>query len=212
MSAHGGASRRRWHARLQAWLLDKFTPHYNRLAGERKRGLFAGLRGRALEIGAGTGANIEYFQNGLEWVATDLNPFALHRARRAALLRGCAGKYCVATASQLPFPAASFDAVVSTLALCSVADPAATLAEIHRVLKPGGRFVFVEHVAAPAGTARRRQQDWICPLWKRLADGCHPNRETWRWIEQAGFQKVEMEWFELPLWVASPHIAGLAWK
>src|SRR5690242_6004104 len=78
-------------------------------------------------------------------------------------------------AERLPAEDDSVDAVVSTLVLCSACDPARVLREIRRVLKPGGRFVFLEHVAAPQGTRLRTVQRWIRPVWRRIADGCHPD-------------------------------------
>jgi ubiquinone/menaquinone biosynthesis C-methylase UbiE len=94
---------------------------------------------------------------------------------------------------RLPAGDASVDAVVSTLVLCSVAHPEDSLQEILRVLKPGGKFVFIEHVAAPGGTRLRTFQNLIQPLWTLVGDGCHPNRETWEIIAQAGFASVEIE-------------------
>jgi ubiquinone/menaquinone biosynthesis C-methylase UbiE len=81
-----------------------------------------------------------------------------------------------------------------------------------RVLKPGGRFLFIEHVAAPQGTRLRTAQRWLRPLWKRIADGCHPDRETGELIEQAGFAEVRFEKFRLPLGPVGPQIAGCARK
>jgi ubiquinone/menaquinone biosynthesis C-methylase UbiE len=107
----------------------------------------------------------------------------------------------------------SVDAVVCTIVLCSVRDLSATLGEIRRVLRPGGRFVFMEHVAAPRGTGLRRVQRLLRPVWQFLADGCTPDRETDAAIRAAGFSHVEIERFRLPREVsvlAGPHIAGEA--
>jgi len=112
----------------------------------------------------------------------------------------------------MEMPDASVDAVVSTLVLCSVDGHRDALAEILRVLRPGGRFVFIEHVGAPEGTWLRRLQRWIRPLWKPVADGCRPDRDTGDRILEAGFERVEMDRFRLPLPVVSPHVAGTAWK
>jgi ubiquinone/menaquinone biosynthesis C-methylase UbiE len=116
------------------------------------------------------------------------------------------------TAEDLPVPDSSADAVVSTLVLCSVSDVAKALAEILRVLKPGGRLVFIEHVAAPRGTWLRRLQTWVKPAWKRLGDGCHPDRETWVALERAGFAKLDYSHFRVSIPLVSPQIAGMAVK
>lgn len=115
-------------------------------------------------------------------------------------------------AERLDFADGSLDAVVSTLVLCSVRDLPGTLREIRRVLKPGGRFIFLEHVAAPAATWLRRVQRWVRPPWRALTDGCCPDRETWLVLENAGFARVYYERFRVPIPIASPHIAGLAIK
>jgi ubiquinone/menaquinone biosynthesis C-methylase UbiE len=120
------------------------------------------------------------------------------------------GELRTGTAEQLGMPSASVDAVVSTLVLCSVPSVAAVLKEILRVLKPGGRFVFIEHVAAPRGTMLRFGQQFVRPLSICFADGCHPDRETGEAIEAAGFGEVKLERFRAPLWLASPHVAGVA--
>jgi ubiquinone/menaquinone biosynthesis C-methylase UbiE len=117
------------------------------------------------------------------------------------------------TAEHLEFADNSIDAVVSTLVLCSVEDLEGTLQEILRVLKPGGRFYFLEHVAAPQGTWLRRMQQWIRPVWKKLGDGCRPDRETWVALEQAGFEQVEYQRFQAPVPAIVRHqIIGVAMK
>jgi ubiquinone/menaquinone biosynthesis C-methylase UbiE len=133
-------------------------------------------------------------------------------ARKEAERLGMAIQLREGRAEQLPADDNSFDAVVSTLVLCSVADPQRVLQEIRRVLKVGGRFVFIEHVAAPHDTGLRRLQNLIKPLWKPMADGCNPNRETWTAIEKAGFRHVEIEHFRLNVPIVGPHIAGYAEK
>jgi ubiquinone/menaquinone biosynthesis C-methylase UbiE len=115
-----------------------------------------------------------------------------------------------AGAEALPYPDGSFDTVVSTLVLCTVPDQEAALDEVRRVLRPGGRLLFIEHVRA-AGSAAR-WQDRLEPLWRRLLAGCHPNRDTVTAIEEAGF---EIETFESfyppdPLSALMPHVQGSA--
>ena len=103
--------------------------------------------------------------------------------------------------------------MVGTLVLCSVPRPQESLREILRVLKPGGKFVFIEHVAAPHGTTLRAFQNFIQPLWTLVGEGCRPNRETWETISQAGFAKVEIEHYCYPTGgPVAPLIAGTAVK
>jgi ubiquinone/menaquinone biosynthesis C-methylase UbiE len=107
---------------------------------------------------------------------------------------------------------ATADAVVSTLVLCSVPDLDETLAELHRILKPGGTLFFLEHVVASEASWLRWVQDGIAPVWKVLADGCRPNRDTGAALERAGFSAVTYDRFEAPLPVVRPHIVGRAQK
>jgi ubiquinone/menaquinone biosynthesis C-methylase UbiE len=201
-----------WLQRLFARITAATDAANNRLLGERKRPLLGGLAGHVVEIGPGAGANLGYFQPGVRWTGIEPNPY-VHRYLRAKAARlGLDVDLREGTAEQTGLPAASADAVVATLVLCSVTDVAATLREARRVLKPGGRFVFVEHVAAPRGTGARRLQDWICPVWRVVADGCHPNRETWVDLERAGFAALDYERFRMamPIVFLAPAIAGTA--
>jgi ubiquinone/menaquinone biosynthesis C-methylase UbiE len=106
----------------------------------------------------------------------------------------------------------SVDNVVATLVLCTVPDQVESLKEIYRILKPGGRLIFIEHVASPRGTVMRVIQTLIKPFWKIVADGCHPDRETLEAIRGAGFSDVTSESFKIFNTFVSPHIAGMARK
>lgn len=198
--------------RLFAWVLAHGMGHYEQAMGERKRALLSPLRGRVVEIGPGAGVNLHSFPAEVEWIGIEPNSW-LHPYLRAEAARlGRTIELRGGSAENMDLLDASVDAVVSTLVLCSVADPRRIMQEVLRVLKPGGRFVFLEHVAAPRGSGLRRLQRLLRPGWRLFADGCQPDRETWTAIEQAGFRQVEIEHFRGPIPVIRPHIAGVAEK
>jgi ubiquinone/menaquinone biosynthesis C-methylase UbiE len=198
--------------RVHAWMLAHLAARYERMVADRKRALFADLRGDVLEIGPGAGPNLRFYPSGVRWIGIEPNPYMYPYLRESARQVGLNIEIRSGTAERIEAETASMDAVVSTLVLCSVRDPGGTLQEIFRVLKPGGRLVFIEHVAAPRGTRLRRFQDLLSPLWKWFTDGCNPNRETWVTIEQAGFERVHYEHFRVPLGLVGTQIAGVATK
>jgi SAM-dependent methyltransferase len=202
------------YKRFFAWMMARGSTKYERQVAARKRALLSPLRGDIVEIGPGAGANLAHFPAGVRWIGYEPNPYMHAYLRQEAERCGMAVELRGDLAEQLDLPDASVDAVVSTLVLCSVEDLDATLRQVLRVLRPGGRFVFIEHVAAPRGTRLRRWQDRIAPLWRALGDGCCPNREIWAAIENAGFADVRIEHFHVavPLPLEALHISGVATK
>ena len=190
---------------------DRFQ---DRLYGDRKQRLFEHIEGHILEIGAGTGVNLAFLPDSAQWTGLEPNPymhqFIYNKARE--LNRSVVVKH--GYAEKLPFNDAVFDAVISTLVLCSVTNQAQALAEIHRVLKPGGTLYFIEHVIAPEGTLLRQLQRVLRPAWQLFADGCRPDRNTSQWLEKAGFAQVDIEPFTtaFPIDLVRPHIMGKAIK
>ena len=181
-----------------------------RWMGERRRRLLAGARGAVLEIGGGTGANLAHYRNVDRVTIAEPDRFMRNRIGPKLEEARVPVEVSAAGAEALPYPDGSFDTVVSTLVLCTLPDQEAALDEVRRVLRPGGRLLFIEHVRA-AGSAAR-WQDRLEPLWRRLLGGCHPNRDTVAAIEEAGF---EIETFESfyppdPLSVLTPHVQGSA--
>jgi SAM-dependent methyltransferase len=146
--------------------------------GERRRELLAEAQGRTLEIGAGTGVNLAHYPEGVSELVL-VEPFEpMARRLRERLARsGREGEVVVAPAERLPLPDASIDTVVATLVLCTVERPEAALAEAHRVLRPGGRLLFLEHVRADEDRLAR-WQDRLEGPWRFVGHGCHPNRDT----------------------------------
>ncbi len=146
--------------------------------GEMRRGLLAQARGRVVEIGAGTGVNLGLYPEAVEQL-TLVEPDPHMRARLRERLAGSGRQATVseAPAESLPFGDAEFDTAVTTLVLCTVPDPEAAIAELARVLKPGGQLLFIEHVRSEdPGLAR--WQDRLEKPWRFLGDGCHCNRAT----------------------------------
>jgi ubiquinone/menaquinone biosynthesis C-methylase UbiE len=159
---------------------------------DHRRELLAGATGDVLEIGAGTGANLTHYPGGLGRLVLS-EPEGHMRARLARALalhppsRSARVEIASASADRLPYDDASFDAVVSTLVLCTVPDLPRALAELSRVLRPGGALLFLEHVAAEDDPATLRWQRLAEPLWRALAGGCHVSRRTGQAIRDAGF-------------------------
>ncbi|MDR8390481.1 class I SAM-dependent methyltransferase [Aliifodinibius sp. S!AR15-10] len=199
-------------SRLNAWMLHKGEDRYNQRVEERKRRIFSGLSGSVLEIGPGTGANLEFYPERVLLTGLEPNPHMKRYLKEKADKLGRQIEILTGAAEDIPLENESMDGVVSTLVLCSVSDLQQTLHEIKRVLKPGGTFLFMEHVAAQEHTFLRRIQRWIKPLWRRMAEGCRPDRETWKAIEEAGFNELHLEHFTLSLPVVGPHIMGRATK
>ncbi|HEY3343053.1 MAG TPA: class I SAM-dependent methyltransferase [Anaerolineae bacterium] len=201
--------------RIFAWSMSGRQGEYESVLAEYKRRLFAGLRGTVMEIGPGSGVNLAYLLPNpeLHWIGIEPNPYMQrYLLEQAARLGMPKPDLRTGTAERMDAADQSADAVVGTQVLCSVADQQAALREVLRVLKPGGRFIFIEHVAAPQGSRQRARQNLITPLWQFVADGCHPNRETWAALQAAGFAQVDFERFMLRLPIVGPHIAGVAKK
>jgi SAM-dependent methyltransferase len=184
--------------------------------------LLAGASGRVVEIGAGTGVNLDLYGDGIEdltLVEPDPHMAARLRARlggadgeadpSAAVAGAHAGtaapivrehiprRLVDAPAEALPFAEDTFDTAVATLVLCTVPDPRAAVAELARVLKPGGRLLFIEHVRA-ADPARARWQDRLEKPWRFLADGCYCNRDTEANLRASAFTVEEVEHGAMP--------------
>lgn len=201
-----------------------FAAVYERAARVAERGFMGRVRreliepaeGEVLEIGAGTGLSFAHYGARVERVVAvepDKHMLA-HAARRARARDDDLIELRQLGAERLPFADRSFDTAISSLALCSMTEPEVALAEIRRVLRPDGTLRFYEHVRSD-GQLGARAQDAIAPLWGRVAGGCHPNRDTVRLIEEAGFAILELARSHVgpplpPSAVVRPHVLGVA--
>ena len=164
-------------------------PFERAAGGAWRRRLAAAARGRVLEIGAGTGAQLSWYAPGARVTALEPDESMRARLRRRAARARAVVEVAGGRAEALPFAAASFDTAVSAFALCTVADPAAALAELRRVLTPGGRLLLLEHVHLPWEPGRSLQS-LAAPAWEAVAGGCRLDRDTLRTAVQAGFTVV----------------------
>lgn len=178
----------------------------------RREALLAGARGDVLEIGAGTGANIALYPSELSRL-TLTEPSAPMAAKLRAKLAadGRDAEVIEASAERLPLPDSSVDTVVCTLVLCTVKDLDGALAEIRRVLRPGGSLLFIEHVRSDDASFARKQDRWV-RAWKIVGNGCVCNRETASAIERAGLAIESLEHGRLPKArpIVQPLIQGVA--
>lgn len=185
---HGGIGR------FNAWFFTAFAGYINYAARAHKGGAFDGITGGAVvELGAGTGANLGYLPAGTHLYAVEPSVRMHEPLRRRCAAAGVQLTILSTGAEEIPLPDASVDEVISSLVLCTVADPDRVIAEVRRVLRPGGRFRFVEHVAAPQRSVRGRVQRAIRRPWGCVFEGCDPHRHTRDTLERAGFSSLRWE-------------------
>jgi ubiquinone/menaquinone biosynthesis C-methylase UbiE len=164
--------------------------------GEQRRALVSRLEGTVLEVGAGTGLNLPHYERASRVVAVEPDLGMAGRLRKRAPQAAVPVEVVAASAESLPYEDETFDTTVITFVLCSVDDPQAALAEVRRVLKPGGRLVVLEHVRGEGRLAR--WQDRLTPLHRRLAGDCHLNRETRNELAAAGFDVTDVQSVRIP--------------
>ncbi|YAG14651.1 Methyltransferase type 11 domain-containing protein [Nostoc sp. DSM 114161] len=195
-----------------AWMMAKRSSTYDQELGDRKRSLFANLQGKVLEISPRDGSNLRYYPSNIDLIGMEPDIEMHSYLRKQAKELGLNMDIRFGNGEWLDVEDNSIDTVVTTLLLCSVPNINYTLQAILRILKPGGRFLFIEHIAAPQGTFLRKVQNTISPVWKTLADNCYPNREIDIALEKAGFSSINYDRFEVGLPIVSPHIIGVATK
>jgi ubiquinone/menaquinone biosynthesis C-methylase UbiE len=186
--------------------------------GDMRRALLAGAHGRVVEIGAGTGVNLDLYGAAVEdltLIEPDPHMGAKLRDRLAERSEDGAAsppaRLVSAPAEGIPFDDDTFDTAVATLVLCTVPDPIAAIDELSRVLKPGGRLLFIEHVRA-ADPSSARWQDRFEKPWRFMADGCHCNRDTEATLTASAFRIESIDQGALPkaMPIVRPLIRGTA--
>ncbi|GAC1373965.1 MAG: class I SAM-dependent methyltransferase [Acidimicrobiales bacterium] len=181
------------------------------LRGHKAR-VFADLPRTVVELGSGVGANLRYLDHGGRLIAVEPNPHMHPMLRKAATRYGIELEIRDVVGERIDLPDASVDAVISSLVLCTVSDPAQVLAEVRRILRPGGRYSYVEHVAARDGTFTRRMQRLVRRPWAWVFEGCSCERNLKVALESSGFAEIHITPFRIhsPLLPFNTQIAGYA--
>ena len=181
-----------------------------------RKELLSPVHGKVMEIGAGTGANIQFYSDKVEQLILSEPDKDMRKHLQARLEDSNFKNASISSASAENIEVAdnSFDFVTSSLVCCSVSNPITALLEIKRVLKPGGKLIFLEHVAATEGSKRRKWQNRFNPLWRAVAGNCHLNRDTEMSILEAGFEIGEIlrEPLRKAMPLVRPSIRGIAIK
>ena len=201
------------HHPIFARIYTRFAPREDeRGQAENRRELLAGLSGRVVEVGAGTGLNFAHYPEAVtEVVAVEPEPYLRARATETAASAPVPVRVLDGVADDLPLEPGSVDAGVVSLVLCSVPDQDSALAELHRVIRPGGELRFYEHVVSNRESRRRFQRVMDATVWPRVAGGCHMTRDTRGAIDRAGFIVQRSRRFPFPPGkIGLPHILGSA--
>jgi ubiquinone/menaquinone biosynthesis C-methylase UbiE len=200
-----------------------FARYYARMSAAMERGgiaehrqaLLAGLTGQVIEVGAGNGLNFAHYpEQVIRVLAVEPDPHLRRLAELSAAHAPVPVEVADGVADLLPAGDGAFDAAVASLVLCSVPDQGSALAELHRVIRPGGQLRFLEHVRAAGPRLMRAQRLLDATLWPAFGGGCHASRDTVTAIQDAGFSIESIERFSFPEaripFPTSPHIRGVA--
>jgi SAM-dependent methyltransferase len=202
----------RGRGRFNAAFFRVLGPTIERSLREKKLRVFGGRERDVVELGPGVGANLGYLPAGAKLIAIEPNVYMHGGLRSAARAHGIELDLRETTAENTGLPDSSVDSVMSSLVLCTVTDPDAVLAEVRRILRPGGTFRFVEHVVADEGTRTRSAQRHLRRPWAWVFEGCSCERDLEKAIRTAGFRDVSVERFRIstPFVPFNTQIAGTA--
>jgi SAM-dependent methyltransferase len=200
--------------RFNAAFFRVMDPYINWNLRHEKQRVFAGLPSTVVELGSGVGANFRYLPLGTRVIAIEPNLHMHAGLAKQAATRNVDLEVRTVVGERIDMADGTADAVISSLVLCTVSDPAAVLREVLRLLRPGGRYSFVEHVAATEGTPTRRLQHVTRRPWGWLFEGCSCERDIASAINAAGFSDVDIRHYRIhtPLVPFNPQVAGTAIK
>jgi SAM-dependent methyltransferase len=198
--------------RFNAWFFTALDSYINWLVRDHKRAVFSGLPAELVEVGPGAGANVRYLPPGCRLTAIEPSPYVHGALQRRAARCGIDVQIRSITGDAIDLDDQSVDAVISSLLLCTVADPGQVVSEIRRILRPGGRYAFLEHAVAPDDTFLRGIQRAVRRPWAWVFEGCSCERDLAAVIRAAGFASVEIDQYRLrsPFVPANTQIAGTA--
>ncbi len=199
---------------INALIFNILSGYMDWIFGASKAQLFKDHPDTVVEIGSGAGANMRYLRQGSTLIAIEPNVHMHGNLKKSAKKYGILLEIKTTTGESIDLPKESCDFVVSTLVLCTVGDPIKCIEEVKKILKPGGSFVFIEHVRAKNKSVLRAIQNLLHKPWHWFFEGCHTNRDIKRLLAQGGFSRLELEEYNLvsPFIPIIPQIRGRAIK
>lgn len=199
---------------INSWIFKVLSGYMDYLFGKSKRELFKNHPNTVVEIGSGAGANMRYLKKGTKLIAIEPNIHMHKNLKKSANKYGINLEIKILIGESIDLPDNSCDFVISTLVLCTVEDPEQCISQIKRILKPSGKFVFIEHVKAKDNSMLALIQNILHKPWHWFFEGCHTNRDTKSLLEMSGFSSIEMTRYNSysPFIPIIPQIRGKAIK
>ncbi len=199
---------------INSWMFKMLSGYMDHLFGKSKRELFKDHPPTVVEIGPGAGANMRYIKKGTRLIAIEPNVHMHKNLRKSADKYGVDLEIKTLVGESIDLPSNSYDFVVCTLVLCTVGNPVQCIDQIKRILRPSGRFVFIEHVKAKEKSMLAFIQNLLHKPWHWFFEGCNTNRDTKDLLEHAGFNSLHIEQYSLysPFIPITPQIKGVAIK